>query len=221
MHSVAHPHTAAPPTTGLVMNWGWRYDLVVWLADKLAYRGALGRLQQRAIELANPVPGEAVLDVGCGTGALALLAKRRLGDRGRVVGIDPGEKQLVRARARAARRGLDIELQLGVIENLPFPDHTFDVVVSSLMMHHLPDDVKRRGLAEVARVLAPSGRLVIVDFKRGHHAKSGRFGAGQLDIAGLPELVREAGFADVTTGELATPRVPGLGGVGWVAARTS
>ena len=89
MHSfTSHPHTepghsaTEPQTHGLVMNWGWRYDLFVWLADKLLLRGKLKELRYRTLEVAQLQKGEAVLDVGCGTGTLALLAKERVGSYG-------------------------------------------------------------------------------------------------------------------------------------------
>jgi ubiquinone/menaquinone biosynthesis C-methylase UbiE len=112
MHSYANRYfnTASPesvPTTrGLVMNWGWRYDLVVWLSD-LLLRGKLRTLRETTLDLARLRKAEAVLDVGCGTGTLALAAKERVGETGRVVGIDPGPRQINRARSKAARRGLE------------------------------------------------------------------------------------------------------------------
>ncbi len=70
------------------------------------------------------------------------------------------------ARKKAARKKLDIDFRVGVIKSLPFPDSSIDVVTSSLMMHHLPEDLKVRGLAEIYRVLKPGGRLLIADFMR-------------------------------------------------------
>jgi SAM-dependent methyltransferase len=78
--------------------------------------------------------GEQVLDVGCGTGTLAMEVARRVGRAGRVAGVDPGTQQSARARAKAARRHVSIEFQIGVIEQLPFPDQTFDVVFSTLIL---------------------------------------------------------------------------------------
>src|SRR5262249_61478808 len=129
-----------------------------------------------------------------GTGTLALLAKERVGAAGRVAGIDPAPRQLERARAKAARRGLPVEFEPGAIERLPFPDRAFDAVLSTMMMHHLPDELKRKGIAEIARVLRPGGRLAIVDFK----ARPGKpLGEGALGAQELPALLEVAGFRDV------------------------
>ncbi len=77
-----------------------------------------------------------MLDVGCGTGTLALEAQKHVGAMGHVAGIDPGIQQIARARSKAARCHVPTDFQVGVIEHLPFPDQTFDVVLSTLMMHH-------------------------------------------------------------------------------------
>ncbi len=186
MHSFArHRHSPsgeAPTkeTKGLIGSGGWRYDLMGWFLDTFLFRGQLRELRNRAATLARLHPGEAVLDVGCGTGTLALEAKRCVGQAGRVAGVDPSQEQIARAHAKAARRHLPIDFQIGVIEQFAFPDQTFDVVFSTLMMHHLPASLKRQGLAEIARVLKPGGRLVIADFtrKQERQGQAARFHAG-------------------------------------------
>src|SRR6266516_5902297 len=186
MHSFArHRHSSASKasakeTKGLVLNQGWRYDLMEQFHDTFSFRGKFRELRQRTANLAQLQPGEQVRDVGCGTGTLAMEVARRVGPAGRVAGVDPGTQQIARARAKAARRNMPIEFQIGVIEQLPFPDQTFDVVFSTLMMHHLPAPLKRQGLAEIARVLKPGGRLVIADFtrKQERQGQAARFHAG-------------------------------------------
>ena len=217
MHSFAkHPRSKATvlptkKTKGLILDTGWRYDLMEWFFDTFLFRGKLRELRKRTADLAHIQPGEIVLDVGCGTGTLALEVARRVGGRGRIVGIDPGENQIARARSKATRRDLPIEFQVGIIEHLDFPDQTFDIVLSTIMMHHLSDTLKGQGLAEIARVLKPGGRLVIADFKRPEErsAQPARFGAGVSQIHNLALLVSNAGFSDVETEEMQLPRFPG------------
>ena len=112
MHSFArHRHreagsTPVQATKGLVINEGWRYDLEAWFHDTFSFYGMFRKLRQRTIALACLQSGEQVLDVGCGTGTLALEAARRVGHAGRVVGIDPGTQQIARAQTKAARHNV-------------------------------------------------------------------------------------------------------------------
>jgi ubiquinone/menaquinone biosynthesis C-methylase UbiE len=170
-------------TRGIVMDWGWTYDLVMWF---LTF-GRERALRQRIADMIGYQPGEAVLDVGCGTGSLALVAKERVGNAGRVHGIDPAPKQIDRARAKASRQGLDVNFQLGVFEKLVFPDQTFDVVQSTFAIDHAPADLQRQGLREIARVLKPGGRLFILITSR---------------VQDLAQWMKETGFAQVETGEV-------------------
>ena len=167
-------------TKGLIGSGGWRYDLMEWFIDTFVFRGQVRELRQRTATLARIQPGEQVLDVGCGTGTLAMEVARRVGRAGRVAGVDPGTEQIARARSKAARRHVPIEFQIGVIEHLAFPDQTFDVVLSTLMMHHLPTPLKRQGLAEIARVLKPGGAwsLPILSASRNARAKLRAFTPG-------------------------------------------
>lgn len=216
MHSFAqHRHrksdeASTKKTRGLVLDTGWRYDLMEWFFDTFVFRGKLRELRQKTADLAHIQPGEKVLDVGCGTGTLAIEVEPRVGATGQVFGIDPGAQQIARARFKAAQRNLPIEFQIGVIEHLDFPDQTFDVVLSTIMMHHLSDSLKRQGLAEIARVLQPGGRLVIADFKRPEErpAQLIRFGTGGSRMQNLAALVMDAGFLQVETEDMRLPRFP-------------
>lgn len=123
-----------------------------------------GRSFKAAVaELADVQPGEAVLDLGCGTRTLlqALLARR---PDARFTGLDPDPRVLAMARRRLRRSTVAAELVEGYAQDLPFPDAAFDLVVSTLTSHHLPGPVKVAALREVRRVLAPHGRFLLVDF---------------------------------------------------------
>jgi ubiquinone/menaquinone biosynthesis C-methylase UbiE len=102
---------------------------------------------------------------------------------------------IARARQKAERSGLPVDFQVGVIEHLAFPDQSFDVVLSTFMMHHLPPDLKRQGFVEVARVLKPEGRLLILDLK-------GHTGPWKSGIWEQIPLLKEAGVAHVEMGDI-------------------
>lgn len=210
-------------TNGLVLSGGWRYDLYGWFIDTFVFRGLAREIRQKTANLAHVQPGEAVLDVGCGTGQLVLDVARRVGHVGQVAGIDPGTEQIARARTKAARRGLSVEFQVGVIEQLPFPDQTFEVVFSTLMMHHLPAPLKRQGLAEIARVLKPAGRLVLADFthKADRTGRAARFHAGGSRVQDLLALLMDASFIVVDTEEVPSPRFSAFPGASIIRADKS
>ena len=194
---------AGTGTRGRTIRWARLYDALVALLSL----GRARAIRATTAELAGIAPGEAVLDVGCGTGELTMRAAARAGPGGRVAGIDPAPEMIAVARRKAARAGRAIDYRVAAVEALPFPDGTFDVALSSLMLHHLPGDLQRRGLAEIRRVLRPGGRLLVVDLKRpttgpGRVALAlalhGRMEGGVQD---LPPLLEAAGFGAVEVGE--------------------
>ena len=203
-HRTAPHQEQAPATQGKVLHWAGHYDL---FASVLTF-GRRGQLRRETVELAALQPGSQVLEVGCGTGDVALAATRQVGASGAVYGIDPSPEMIAVAREKAARAGLALNFQIGVIEALAFPDDSFDMVFSSLMMHHLPDELKRRGLAEVARVLKPRGRLLIVDIRRPVtrweriKTRISLHGSLREGVQDLSQLLRAAGFSDVQMGNM-------------------
>jgi SAM-dependent methyltransferase len=121
--------------------------------------------KERLLDQAGVAPGAAVLDLGAGTGTLAIKLKQRC-PAARVTGLDADPAVLARARRKAAAARCDIELVEGLSTTLPFEAGSFDVVLSSLFFHHLTAADKRTTLAEVHRVLKPGGRLHVADWGR-------------------------------------------------------
>ena len=187
------PQAPAHPTTGRVLHGAGLYDFLAFLFT----RGRERQLRERMIELGRLDSGDTVLDIGCGTGTLAIAAKKRVGAAGAVFGIDASPAMVAKANRKSARAGLDVTFSNAVVEALPFPDARFDVVLSTLMLHHLPRQVRRQCAAEIRRVLRPRGRLLVVDFsrpqnKRGMLAHFHRH--GHVDFADVRALLTEAGF---------------------------
>jgi demethylmenaquinone methyltransferase/2-methoxy-6-polyprenyl-1,4-benzoquinol methylase/phosphoethanolamine N-methyltransferase len=159
MHIHSHGHQPPVQTEGRLIRWASFYDA---LANIVTF-GQVGRFRKITIDQALLLPGEALLDVGCGTGGVTLPARLPLGEYGSAAGIDPSPEMIAIARRKAHRAGLEIDFRVAAIECLPFPDRTFDVVTASLMMHHLPQPLQVKGLAEIWRVLKPGGRILIAD----------------------------------------------------------
>ena len=153
-------------TRGSTINWARFYDVVATLLS-LSRATAIRKM---TVELGQVRPGQKLLDVGCGTGSLAIVAKAKAGPDGEVHGIDAAPEMIEVARRKADNTGSDVRFQVGLIEAIPFPDNQFDLALSSFMLHHLPDDLKRMGFAEIYRVLKPGGHFIIVDFGAPSHS---------------------------------------------------
>jgi demethylmenaquinone methyltransferase / 2-methoxy-6-polyprenyl-1,4-benzoquinol methylase len=120
--------------------------------------------RQRAVERAEVGPGSNALDVACGTGDLALELRRRIGPDGRVVGCDFSEPMLEIARRKSGDEGLPVEFGWADALELPYGDASFDAVTIGFGARNLAD--LERGISEMARVLRPGGRLVILEITR-------------------------------------------------------
>jgi ubiquinone/menaquinone biosynthesis C-methylase UbiE len=174
------------------------YDPLLWLLGADAAKRLL-------IEQAEIKSGIRVLDIGCGTGSMAVLIKK-LHPYAEVVGIDPDPAALSICKRKANRTRLSIEFDRGFADRMPYANASFDRVFSSLMFHHLAADEKSATLREIRRVLKAGGSLHLLDFVREHGSHSGTAGNGQLIHRGgavadriegrMTSLMDEAGLVD-------------------------
>lgn len=135
----------------------------LWLYDPIVKLLGTDKAGKKLVDQAALRPGHRVLDIGCGTGTLAVLIKNIHPDV-EVVGLDPDPKALARAGKKAERAGVSIRFDQGFAGSLPYPDASFDRVFSSMMFHHIPAGEKEKMLRQVRRVLAPGGSFHMMDF---------------------------------------------------------
>lgn len=183
-------------------RWASTYDRH-WMQRLIFGRVQEMTLQLAALEVARPT---AILDVGCGTGRLLRSAAVRF-PGARLVGVDAAIEMVKQAEA-SIPAGTAIEFQQATAEQLPFPNAQFDLVFSTVTFHHWRD--QRKGIAEVARVLAPGGRWLLADFIA---AGLMRYVRRLLRLRQFPERGEVDGMlAAVGLGVVGERRVPGLGG---------
>jgi ubiquinone/menaquinone biosynthesis C-methylase UbiE len=187
------------------------YDPVVALTRERLW-------QALAVMYAAPRPDDVIVDVGCGTGSLALLLSR-VEPRAQIIGVDPDPDVLAVARRKAAAHAVQWRAGMGdALAESVGPD-TADTVVSSLVLHQCPMPMKRAVLASMFAVLRPGGRLVIADYGWQRTAamrlafRIVQLADGKADTQPnaegvLPELMSDAGFRDVREAEV-VPTVSG------------
>ncbi len=141
------------------------FDRIAGLYDRMnsvMTAGLHHEWRRRAADLAELSPGESALDVATGTGDLAFELADRVGPGGEVVGVDFAEKMLELARAKAGEHpGIRVRFESGNALALPYPDGAFDAATVGFGARNFSD--LQRGLSEMARVVRPGGRVVILE----------------------------------------------------------
>lgn len=188
---------------------GMGVDWLLPLYDPFTRLIGVESAHRKLAEQAELDTAERVLEIGCGTGNLALLVKR-IRPQLEVVGLDPDSKALARAARKSRRAALALKLDRGFADQLPYPAGSFDRVLSSLMFHHLEADQRVASLREAWRVLRPGGSLHLMDFggDSGHLHGLARLARHSHTLQDnwddrIPALMHQAGFSDATdTGQL-------------------
>ena len=205
-HGHSHAHEIqSSQTEGFTIHWAKWYDPLV----NLLALGQAQKIRNMTVEMAKIQPGQTVLDVGCGTGDLTLAAKKAVGQHGHVTGIDAAAEMIEVATNKAHKQQLAIDFQIAPVEKLPFADNSFDMVINSLVMHHLPEQVKRSGIAEIYRVLRPGGTFFTLDFvpmkRKSDRVRTLHFGqgTGSSSILDLGPVLEKNGFESVSSGQTA------------------
>lgn len=169
------------------------------MISKIAFLGRRRQVYTRIVGLSGAKPGDRVLDVGCSGGFLARLLAAAVTPNGWVTGVDPSSPAVSYAKRRDPG---NCTFVVGVAQDLDLPDRSFDVVTSTLAVHHIPDAARPAAFDELYRVTRPGGRMLIADFQPSRlHPVAGlvmRHSNGDL----LGDLATAAGFHIETSGNL-------------------
>ncbi|HEY2673270.1 MAG TPA: methyltransferase domain-containing protein [Rugosimonospora sp.] len=192
-----------PRTPGVLLGQGRGHDLL----GAAFLGGRRRRIFTRLAAESGARPGDRVLDVGCGGGHFTRVMAEAVAPGGTARGVDPSAEAI--AHARRLTRVANCTFTDGIAEALDAADGSYDVVVSSLMIHHLPEESRPAVIGEMFRVLRPGGAVLIAEF-RPPTSRTGRSLIGalhgpamannRLDL--LPVMIREAGFGRLRTGDL-------------------
>jgi ubiquinone/menaquinone biosynthesis C-methylase UbiE len=174
------------------------------VVSQLAFAGRRAQVYRQIVALTGVRPGDTVLDVGCSSGYLARKLAAATGPAGHVTGVDPSEPAIGYARRLATSAQT---YTVGAAQALPLPDANFDVVTSTLALHHVPARRRPDALAEMYRVTKPGGRLLIADFDPSRpplplHPGARRTRHAAATVGPLEELAAQAGYQVAATGTL-------------------
>jgi ubiquinone/menaquinone biosynthesis C-methylase UbiE len=188
-------------TAGKLVGHG-RYEIFA----AVFFGGRRRRVFTRLAAASGARPGDRVLDVGCGSGYFTRVMAQAVAPDGTAQGVDPSGEAI--AQAKSLTRLANCTFSDGVAEALDAPDGSYDVVVSSLTIHHLPEALRSQAIAEMFRVLRPGGSVLIADSRPpatriGRHLMSRHSPAmANNPVELLEPMLREAGFEQLGSGDL-------------------
>lgn len=174
------------------------------VGSQIAFGGRRRRVYRRVVSLSGARPGDSVLDVGSSSGYLARKLAAAAGPAGHVTGVDPSQAAIAHARRRAQPT---MTFTVGVAQDLDLPDATFDVVTSTLAIHHVPARKREAAFREMYRVTRPGGRLLVADFDPSRrplplHRGGRRMRQAAATVGPLEDLAAAAGYRVESAGQL-------------------
>lgn len=197
-----HPPDESSRRPGAIPPFLVRHYDLLW---RVLSRGRTDDTHEATLVLADYSPTDDLLDIGCGTGALVLVAEERFGATGMLVGLDVEGGMIAKANAKADHLDSAATFAEATMTSIPYQDESFDVVTSSLMLHHVPEDEHLQGFRELHRVLRPQGRIVVADINLAERSAVSRLHGVRRPTEdtvqrGVPAKLEAAGFRVTGTG---------------------